>query len=422
MKLLIATHSLAGLAGAPLHTFDLCRGFRRAGHDVSTFAFYTGIVADELKEEGFPLFSLQNYSTLDKEKESFDLVYLHHATCEALLGLMFAGLVPIVRGYIGIYSRNGSPVNGNFSSAATLLSEEARDTFFSIGHHDTSLRTMIARNVYDDQQLDPGAASRRNTFDKPNFVIVSNHVPLELASLLETAMKKGLCRFTHFGHPNNSTPITPGLLAPFDAVITIGRTVLLAVAMGKPVYLCDIRGADGWLVRSNYHGSQRHNFSGRFLANKDWGLIQRQLLDASQWPSDEDVTWLSEQVERDHALSRRVTELEEFFADIIEKAPPPVPVPDGYRPVFNLINEKEQGEKSVPGQRSRRRELAETLKAAEGKLERKSERVRQLERRLQRQREQNRQLGSQLEGRRGFGTTSLFETLRYVWNKVFGRR
>lgn len=379
MKLLIATHSLAGLAGAPLHTFDLCRGFRRAGHDVSAFTLYTGKVADELEKEGFPLFSLQNYSALDKQKESFDLVYLHHATCEALLGLMFAGLVPIVRGYIGIYSRNGSSVNGNFSSAATFLSEEARDAFFGIFRHDTNLRTMIARNVYDDQQLDPGVASKGTTFDKPNLVIVSNHVPPELASLLETAAKRGLCRFTHFGHPHNSTPITPELLTPFDAVVTIGRTVLLAAALGKPVYLCDIRGADGWLVRSNYHGSQRHNFSGRFLAIDDWDLIQRHLLDTSQWPSDEDITWLSEQVERDHALSRRVTELEGFFTDVIEKAPPPVPVPDGYGPVFNLINEKEQDSGIEPGRRRRRQEAINKLKVAEAELEAKDARIRELE-------------------------------------------
>jgi hypothetical protein len=34
-------------------------------------------------------------------KEPFDLEYLQHATGEVLLGLMFAGRVPIVRGYLG---------------------------------------------------------------------------------------------------------------------------------------------------------------------------------------------------------------------------------------------------------------------------------------------------------------------------------
>jgi hypothetical protein len=38
-------------------------------------------------------------------KEPFDLEYLHHATGEVLLGLMFAGKVPIVRGYLGNLSR-----------------------------------------------------------------------------------------------------------------------------------------------------------------------------------------------------------------------------------------------------------------------------------------------------------------------------
>ncbi len=395
MKLLIATHSLAGLAGAPLHTLDMCRGFRRAEHDVSAFTFYPGVVSDTLEEEGFRVFSLRNYRSLGDEP--FDLIYVYHATSEALLGLMFARRVPIIRGYIGKGSTLANPVNGQFSSGATYISEGVRETMNGMYVRNAGIPSLIARNVYDDQQAVRGSALGKPPADAPNLALVSNHAPPELAGLLETAAKKGLCRFTHFGHPHNSTPITPESLAPFDAVITIGRTVLLAAAIGKPVYLCDIHGVEGWLSRESYVESRRHSFSGRLHAIDDWGLVRRQLLDVSQWPSGEDVTWLGEQVERDHALSKRVTELEGFFTDIIEKAPPPVPVPDGYRAVFNLINEKEQDSGIEPGRRRRRQEAINKLKVAEAELEAKDARIRELEDQL-RERETQKTRGSKMDG------------------------
>lgn len=381
MKLLIATHSLAGLAGAPLHSLDLCRGFRRAGHDVSVFAFHLGKVAEMLEGEGFPVYSLQNYRSLDREKGTFDLVYLFHATCEALVGLMFVGQVPIVRGYIGKGGAIANPIAGNFSSAATYISEGVKETMDAmVGQR--NIPSLIARNVYDDRQTVRGAAPKGSPVDQPNFAIVSNHIRPELGELLETAAKKGLCRFTHFGYPHNSVPITSKLLAPFDAVITVGRSVLLATASGKPVYLCDVHGVEGWLRQQNYSESRRHSFSGRLDNVEDKAQIERQLLDTSQWPSVDELAWLRDRVEEDHALTRRVESLADFFADIVEKAPAPVPVPNGYRAVFRLVSTNEQDSGMEPGRRRRRQEAINKLKAAEAELEAQSSRIRKLESQL----------------------------------------
>jgi hypothetical protein len=186
----------------------------------------------------------------------------------------------------------------------------------------------------------------------------------------------------------------------FDAVITVGRTVLPAAALGKPVYLCDIHGVEGWLGWDNYAESQLHSFSGRLQAIHDWDLVEQQLLDTSEWPAPGELRSLGELVERDHALSRRVEQLEAFFATVIDDAPPPVRLLDGYMALFNDILKREQGATtSIPGDWYRRRELAEARKAAEQKAEVKDQEIRQLKRRLRRQRKRNRILKSQLEAR-----------------------
>lgn len=383
MRLLFATHSLADLAGAPLHAFELCRGFRRAGHDVSVFALDLGTLSQALEEEGFTVLSLHDYRPL--RKESFDLVYLHHATCEVLLGLMFGGKAPIVRGYLGNRSSIGYPINGNFKDAALYLSEEIRETMIGKSDHDRTLPYRISRNVYEDGEFPLQAALKEPPEGTPNFAVVTNHFDTDLAQVLREGEKEGLCRFTHFGHPGNSTTITADLLASFDAVISIYRTVLPAGALGLPVYVCDTGGSDGWLVRDNYEELRDHTFSGRVLGIRDQDTIRGHLLDRSRWPTVEDLTWVSEQMEKDHALTRRVEELEVFFAQVIERSPDPVDPPDGYGAVFNYIGQRGEGERREPGRRNRRREAVDKLRAAEAELEAQRLRIRELEDQLQRQ-------------------------------------
>ena len=353
LKLLIANNHLENLAGSELHTVDLCRGFRRAGHQVAVFTLKPGMMADTLREEGFPVSSLPELRSLSAEE--FDLVYLHHATCEVVLGLIFAGRIPIVRSYLGIVPPLEKPINGEFLTGKTYGSELVERTY--AGYH-TDVPALIARNIYDDQQLPLDASLGKPPRGRPNFAVVSNHLVPALSDLLETAAEEGLCRFTHFGLPHNSLPVTAELLAPFDAVVTIGRTVPLSAALGKPVYVCDEHGADGWLTRDNFIKCQTNSFSGRILGVKDWDLVRKQLLDTSLWPGLDDLAWLRERVRRDHSLSRRVEQLEAFFARLIEEAPSPVSPPGGYEAVLQFIEERED---ALHGLRNEYHKLLEVI-------------------------------------------------------------
>jgi hypothetical protein len=357
MKLLVANNHLEYRAGSELHTVDLCRGFRRAGHHVVVFTLKPGMMADTLREEDFSVFSLPDLRSLSGEE--FDLIYLHHATCEVILGLVFAGKVPLVRGYLGIVPPLEKPINGDFLSGKIYGSELVEQTY---ADHHIDVPSLIARNVYDDQQLSLGATLREPPLGGPNFAVVSNRLDPALSDLLEATAKEGLCRFTHFGLPRNSIPVTAELLAAFDAVVTIGRTVPLAAALGKPVYVCDVHGADGWLTRENFGGCQRNSFSGRLLSMKDCDLVREQLLVTSRWPSLDDLAWLRERVRRDHSLSRRVEQLEAFFAEIIEEAPSPVPPPGGYEAMLQCIEEGENALHALKEAKARNQDLKRQLK------------------------------------------------------------
>jgi len=61
-------------------------------------------------------------------------------------------------------------------------------------------------------------------------------------------------------------------------VISIGRTVLLAGAMGKPCLVNDIHGCDGWLTADSLDLLATRNFSGRVHhARLSCAQLERQL-------------------------------------------------------------------------------------------------------------------------------------------------
>jgi hypothetical protein len=91
---------------------------------------------------------------------------------------------------------------------------------------------------------------------------ISNHLPPELTDvrvLLELAGIETL----HFGLGGECLLIRPEEIGATDAVITIGKSVIYAIAHRKPVYMYDRFGGDGWLTRANASASLAYNFSGR---------------------------------------------------------------------------------------------------------------------------------------------------------------
>lgn len=94
------------------------------------------------------------------------------------------------------------------------------------------------------------------------ILIVSNHVPEELTQAIALMRGRGV-EVSMIGAEGERRRVTPADLAAADAVITIGKTAVYALASGTPVYLYDHFGGDGWLNAANAGINAHHNFSGR---------------------------------------------------------------------------------------------------------------------------------------------------------------
>ena len=109
------------------------------------------------------------------------------------------------------------------------------------------------------------------------ILAVSNRLPLELRQAFEALGRDGI-DVRIVGRDDEYTWIGPDDIAAADAVVTIGKTVVDAIAGARPVYLYDRFGGGGWLWRGNWEHERFYNFSGRpDLHRRDVPTLVREL-------------------------------------------------------------------------------------------------------------------------------------------------
>ena len=106
----------------------------------------------------------------------------------------------------------------------------------------------------------------KNTILK-KIAIVSNHIPEELLEA-KTLLEQESYQVTIFGKGYTYKEITPEVIEEYDIIISIGKTVQYALAMGKPIYNYDIWGGCGYITLDNIDITEYYNFSGRDNTNK----------------------------------------------------------------------------------------------------------------------------------------------------------
>jgi hypothetical protein len=103
---------------------------------------------------------------------------------------------------------------------------------------------------------------RRPAESLRSIAAISNHLPPELREALSALRDTGVA-VRLIGLHHEETLVQPDDIAEADAIISIGKSVVYAIAQRKPVYVYDHFGGDGWLTRENFKDNLFHNFSGR---------------------------------------------------------------------------------------------------------------------------------------------------------------
>lgn len=239
--------------------YDFAIQLKQMGHEVDVACF----------EYDFPMRScfepagVKVYSDIDESPtKNYDLVISFHSFY--LKCLLKNGLVANKFVYFCL-----SP----YEEFETPLGQESH--FFSLGFFNSkeSLDYHVENSgVLADNSLVFPNSVQDTFFDAFNIrsgslkkiCVVTNHAPDEVKAL-NNILRQQKIEVVFIGrfHSGIARFIEPATIKSFDLIITIGRTVQYAMALGVPVYIYDRFGGPGYLTEDNFEKEFELNFSGR---------------------------------------------------------------------------------------------------------------------------------------------------------------
>ncbi|MFT4246765.1 MAG: glycosyltransferase [Pseudomonas sp.] len=259
-SVLLCNHALINYAGSELVTLELARQLSGLGHTVSIASFVSrGPLRQAFDALGVTWLDLSDEGE-DLHGRRFDLLWGHHFTCfDALLLARGIHAERVVYSCLSPFEPlECPPLYADRFSLLLANSPETREVLEGYGL--AGERLMVMPNCVDTAWT--GHAVDLRSGPLRSVAIVSNHVPAELLALPPLLQAQGVSTRI-FGLAHEHRSITPELLAGFDAVVSIGRTVLSALALAVPVYCYDRFGGPGYLDEDTFERAAFFNFSGR---------------------------------------------------------------------------------------------------------------------------------------------------------------
>lgn len=312
MKILIAAHRIGGLSGSELYVVELARALSERGATVGLFTLFAGPLAKQARQAGIRVFDA--WGTDEVRQFAPDIVHTHHVSMFHLATELLPG-VPIVHGLLGVLpDLEQVPIGIERAHRLFAVSERVRDVALERGRGDLDI--TVIRNWFDERDLEVDTKRFRPAADgRHRVLVVSNNDSPERDRALAPLIREGLISVTEAGD-DNSVEITARYLRGFDLVISIGRTVLHAAAVGVPVLVADHHLSDGILTADAVDKLAEHNFTGRVHRI---AFTEQHLRDAIVKSKAVDLDLLSRKVRADYGLSARARLFLDIYAEVLRE-------------------------------------------------------------------------------------------------------
>jgi hypothetical protein len=311
------------IAGSEMVTSELASALKDSSNEVAIFTLHKGKFANHIIEtQGIPVFT-----TNQRDHEAllkFDPEVLHIQHWPTYLWLRRIGITaPAVFGFLGVVPsvENPPPLLEGSHAISWAVSEEVKNNVASLPGWGIQEPSIIRNWVAPEKISEPNAQT--STSEKKNrLIVVSNHFPQEYTDLLTQSCAELKLELVHFGLPENPKTLDPSDFKEAFAVVSIGRTVLLAASLGIPALMLDHFGSDGWLTPENIFTVRERNFSGRTQGFKPGPVDIRGLL--SSPPTPDQVTEVQKIVLNEHQITIAITSLKELYQRAIDTHPEPI--------------------------------------------------------------------------------------------------
>ena len=277
---LVATHNLADYAGSEIFTLELATALRKMGWQVMVTALLPGEpMLSEFKRHGFQIVNLLTDDLLIRDVK-FDLVWIHHTPVfyELLIARKIEAKNIIYCSLSHFEPLEAPPSNVELLDLLLAHSEENKNLI----KKDYKLeedQIIVFPNAAPKNYLNCSRSAP--SLQLTRLAVVSNHPPSEVLDVVKILQNSNII-VEHIGLNGIKMLVGPGLLLKYDAVITVGKTVIYSFALNISVYCYDHFGGPGWLTDDNFELSRINNFSGRGFEKKPSEVIAFEIINGYQ--------------------------------------------------------------------------------------------------------------------------------------------
>lgn len=297
-RVIVTQNQMINFAGSEMVTLELVEECMRQGAEV---ILAVNALGDPMMSRLNKIKGLRTYTLPSDELDELlnqkpaDIAWIHHQLIPpVLLERKAIQYTKYIFHHMSPYHPTEFPVFAQLEEGLADMilfnSPETESEILRQGVLDVSHKRMdIFGNPAPDEFLRKG--SERVVAKEPkNIIVVTNHIVDELIQANDILRKNGTKVDVLGAQTGNYQQLTPQILARYDAVITIGKTVQYALLFGIPTYCYDHFGGPGYITRENFESSRLRNFSGRNGSKKTADEIAREItegyLDAAEFFSN----------------------------------------------------------------------------------------------------------------------------------------
>lgn len=328
LRVLISCHQLHSRTGSELYVTELAEAHAERGARVSVFSLFPGELAKRFSTRtGIRVYGPEHSEPLTRLAP--DIIHSHHLTTFHLLGELLPG-VPRVHGILGVVpDLEQVPITIDEARRVFAVSERTRE-MMRAAHPNT--RVEVVKNWFDDRELRTVKRYTPALDARHRVAVISNHVSDERDQALDQLEAEGLISWERVGVGASPRDITGEFLSGFDIVVTMGRTVPLAGAIGVPCIVADQHLSDGLLSLENLDELSVHNFTGRA---RRYALTAEHLREEIGKSKLIDRRALAQRIRAEYSLSSRsLLFLRTYETVLNEEATNPLPPRRGEGMVF----------------------------------------------------------------------------------------
>lgn len=263
-SVLIATGRLTDWAGSEVITVELTEELAAQGGRVSVYAHCIDAARREALLAAGALQVTSNPYEISVAR--FDVVYSQQ---NALTRLITPSVIDemqrfgppfFVFAHLSSFIEMEAPLSRLERELADVVVANSEETKAHLEEFDSAYNlAVVVPNPVPRGFMEPvplvGEGRRR-------ILIVSNHIPPELATARQMLIQRGWT-VDVLGKDGVQAMIQPQMLMSYATVISIGKTVQMALLAGRAIYCYDHFGGPGWLTYDNFETAAKRNFSGR---------------------------------------------------------------------------------------------------------------------------------------------------------------